>query len=226
MPSNSGPSRRMLKLGRTYSDELSTGFRRLILFAPRSGEIGRAHEAFLADVLRRFLPSRFRLATGFVACGDETSKQTDLVLFEQASHIPLLDSGSCVVVDRECVATAVEVKTSLDSRGCWAVRCAPRQPGGWNLAESRPSWRGRECAWALACEELFEVLAEDLGATDAGGTQMILVLEQYLPFRYWDGDFRSAPWLKVCVEEGQFHAYPQSGWTRPGVGALRARSTP
>ena len=63
----------MLELAGRYADMLSAQFRTLNYFVSQGGEIGRVHEAFLRDVISRFLPAKICAGTGFVASRDWVS---------------------------------------------------------------------------------------------------------------------------------------------------------
>ncbi len=97
-----------------YANELNAQFRTLNHFVSHAGEIGRAHESFLSSVLARFLPGDVKLATGFVASPQWTSRQQDILIYKR-DFTTFLEVGDCTVIDHQAFIGAIEVKTQLDS---------------------------------------------------------------------------------------------------------------
>jgi hypothetical protein len=60
-------SEAMEKVAEHYAGELNAQFRTLNHFVAHAGEIGRAHETFLREILSRFLPKDIKIGSGFVA---------------------------------------------------------------------------------------------------------------------------------------------------------------
>ncbi|MEK4009400.1 DUF6602 domain-containing protein [Paenibacillus sp. FSL H3-0333] len=84
--------------------------------------IGNAHwisdgthkEAILQDVIKRFIPQKYSVSSGFILSndGESCSKQLDIIIYDQAS--PLLFNGpNFVIVPDQYVRAVIEVKTSL-----------------------------------------------------------------------------------------------------------------
>lgn len=84
--------------------------------------IGNAHwisdgthkEAILQDVLKRFIPKKYLISSGFILSndGETCSKQLDIIIYDQAS--PLLFNGpNFVIIPDQYVRAVIEVKTSL-----------------------------------------------------------------------------------------------------------------
>lgn len=106
----------LLEVADRYAKELDVQFGTLGSFAKNPGEIGRAHESYLAAVIRRLLPGMFRVGSGFVATSGRVSSQQDVLIFNSL-NVPLLYSvGDCVVVDENSLAGSIEVKTTLNVR--------------------------------------------------------------------------------------------------------------
>ncbi|WP_437976136.1 DUF6602 domain-containing protein [Sorangium sp. So ce295] len=97
-----------------YAEELDAQFRTLNFFTKHPGEVGRTHEAFIMNVLSRYLPSRLRCGTGFIVSESGVSRQQDIIIFDHAKLPTLYDAGGVVAVDANAVAAAIEVKTCLD----------------------------------------------------------------------------------------------------------------
>ncbi|MFP3388533.1 DUF6602 domain-containing protein [Brevibacillus sp. SIMBA_040] len=84
--------------------------------------IGNAHwvsdgthkEAILQDVLKRFLPQKYAISSGFILSkdGELCSKQIDIIIYDQASPV-LFNSHNFVIIPDQYVRAIIEVKTSL-----------------------------------------------------------------------------------------------------------------
>jgi hypothetical protein len=63
---------------------------KLLAFHP--GEKGRFNENQVAKVLRRFLPGKMEIGTGFIACSNPAfpvSPQQDIVVYDAIENVPL-----------------------------------------------------------------------------------------------------------------------------------------
>ena len=105
-------SEAMRNLAEHYANELNAQFRTLNQFVKHAGEIGRVHEAFLRGILKRFLPSNISIGSGFIASPNWTSRQQDIIIYENQPPV-LLKSGDCMVIDHESVVGTIEVKTKI-----------------------------------------------------------------------------------------------------------------
>ncbi|MFF2089847.1 DUF6602 domain-containing protein [Paenibacillus sp. NPDC058174] len=84
--------------------------------------IGKAHwasdgthkEAILQDVLKRFIPQKYAISSGFILSNDGAtcSKQLDIIIYDQASPL-LFNSSNFVIIPDQYVRAIIEVKTSL-----------------------------------------------------------------------------------------------------------------
>lgn len=85
------------------------------------GEEGRYKEVILKNVLRRFLPQKYRIGTGFVVkrqninVDHKTSKQIDLIVYD-TSFPSLFSEGDFVIIPPEAVKGIIEVKTNLQNQ--------------------------------------------------------------------------------------------------------------
>jgi hypothetical protein len=81
------------------------------------GERGRANELALAQVLERFLPTRWGVGTGMlVDRHGRQSRQMDLVIFERSDEPALFAQTTLLLFPIETVIACIEVKTTLTSR--------------------------------------------------------------------------------------------------------------
>ncbi len=145
------------QLADRYAEELDARFRTLNLFVQHAGEIGRTHEVFLRSVLQRFLPAKLRCGSGFIVTRDGTSRQQDIIVFDDHSLPLLLEIGDCVVVDTEAALATFEVKTNVDSiaRLDEAIETVmeTKRHGGFRFC-ALYAWAGMslestlECLWA------------------------------------------------------------------------------
>ncbi|MFC5702349.1 DUF6602 domain-containing protein [Cohnella faecalis] len=84
--------------------------------------IGKAHwisdgthkEAILQEVLRRFIPQKYVVSSGFILSndGETCSKQLDIIIYDQASPL-VFNSSNFVIIPSQYVRAVIEVKTSL-----------------------------------------------------------------------------------------------------------------
>ena len=108
-----------LRLLESWSLELrSTTDRLNYLIGDRQRhESGTYRESLLRRLLRRVLPERFRVSTGFIHRWPEhPSRQLDVIVWDAQEHAALLEEGELVVLAPEAVAAIIEVKTTLDAR--------------------------------------------------------------------------------------------------------------
>ena len=86
----------------------------LLNFHP--GEKGRFNENQLAKVIRRFLPGKMEIGTGFIACsspGFPRSPQQDIVVYDAIENVPLFHDELVDIFPIEAVYGTVEIKTTL-----------------------------------------------------------------------------------------------------------------
>lgn len=84
--------------------------------------IGNAHwvsdgshkEAILQDVMRRFIPKKYAISSGFILSndGERCSKQLDIIVYDEASPI-LFGHSNFVIIPNQYVRAVIEVKTSI-----------------------------------------------------------------------------------------------------------------
>lgn len=89
-----------------------------LLKCVHGGEQGRVLEQAVSDALRRFLPERFSVGTGFVInSGGEISKQCDIIIWDRLMTYNPFSYAGQVVFPIESVVAVVEVKTTLTKKG-------------------------------------------------------------------------------------------------------------
>lgn len=90
------------------------------------GEDGRYKEAVLKNVIRRFIPEKYTIGTGFVIKqtnnrGEHlSSRQIDLLIYDNSSPI-LFKEGDFVILTPDAVRGIIEVKANLQNQGITQV---------------------------------------------------------------------------------------------------------
>ena len=85
------------------------------------GEEGRYKEAVLKNIIRRFLPEKYTIGTGFVIKQTRTrgehlsSRQIDLLIYDNDSPI-LFKEGDFVIVTPDAVRGIIEIKANLQNQ--------------------------------------------------------------------------------------------------------------
>lgn len=75
---------------------------------------GSYREALLRRLLRRVLPDRFRVSTGFIyRWNEQPSRQIDVLIWDAQQHSALLEEGELAVLTADAVAAIIEVKSTL-----------------------------------------------------------------------------------------------------------------
>jgi len=79
--------------------------------------IGSAREILVRNFLRKFVPKRFGIVTGFVIGQDGTpSSQQDVIVYDSHNFSPLYCEGELAVVPADAVVYCIEVKSTLDKK--------------------------------------------------------------------------------------------------------------
>lgn len=96
----------------SFADELSTLSKRIKTLVRHASTVGTYREGLLQSLLRRHLPERYHVATGFIlGC----PRQIDVLIYDRIDYAPIFREGDLVVVPHQSVRAAVEVKTTLTS---------------------------------------------------------------------------------------------------------------
>ncbi len=81
-----------------------------------NGEMGRANELALAQLVASLLPSAVGVGTGVIIDAEgNRSAQTDLVIYDKGSQPQILAHSTQLLFPVETVLAAVEVKTTVDT---------------------------------------------------------------------------------------------------------------
>ncbi|ARU63481.1 hypothetical protein CBW65_22615 [Tumebacillus avium] len=101
---------------RSFADELNTTKNRIrnLIGEEHWGMDGSHKEAILRETLRKFLPSKFEVGSGFIIddSGHSSSKQIDILIYDNASPL-IYRSSEFVIVPRHYVRAVIEVKTDI-----------------------------------------------------------------------------------------------------------------
>lgn len=94
----------------SFASELDALSSRIRLIISHSGTVGTYRENLLQNVLRKHLPERYHVATGFIyGC----PRQIDILIYDRLEYAPLFREGELVVVPPNAVRAVIEVKTTL-----------------------------------------------------------------------------------------------------------------
>ena len=105
-----------------------------------SPELGRLNETHLERLLRDYLPPKFGIGTGFIACGGPAptqSPQCDIIVYDALNNAPLYKSEAWSIFPIEMVYGVIEVKTKLTTTAlkeafekCGKIRAMAKTPNG------------------------------------------------------------------------------------------------
>jgi hypothetical protein len=193
----------MARLAERYVRELDAQFRMLTLFVPHPGEVGRTHEAFLRSVVRRLVPSRWAVGTGFVQSSDASSQQ-DLIIYDHIDHRALLEIDDCVVVDDGSLAGTIEVKTDISSKDAFSTTIRGLRSG--HGFSGLYAWEGlatKESAVEAFWEGIRQRMAAH-GRTHLGLPDYVYVRSRYVLLRLDDhesyGNLSGMAWLPLTTD--------------------------
>lgn len=94
-------------------DELESKSKRIELLIKHGGTIGTYRENLLKSILQKYLPQKYHVATGFI---EGSTKQIDIIIYDQLNYIPLFREDDLVVVKVEAVRAVIEVKSNLTNK--------------------------------------------------------------------------------------------------------------
>lgn len=112
----------LLEYHKTTTKELNALTNKVRNLILHWGEDGRYKEAVLKNVIKRFLPEKFIIGTGFVIKQTETrgqhlsSRQLDLIIYDDASPV-LFKEGDFVILTPDSVKGIIEVKANVQNQG-------------------------------------------------------------------------------------------------------------
>lgn len=111
---------------RNTSDELLALTNKVRNLIEHWGEDGRYKEAVIKNIIRRFIPEKYFVGTGFVVKqtnirGEHlTSKQIDLIIYDNESPI-LFKEGDFIILTPDAVRGIIEVKANLQNQNLTQV---------------------------------------------------------------------------------------------------------
>ncbi|WP_052319380.1 DUF6602 domain-containing protein [Burkholderia sp. A9] len=97
---------------RSFAEELVTKSRRIDSLIGHSGTKGSYRETLLRSMLKRLLPSRYHVDTGFI---EDCPRQLDVIVWDGTNYPALFREADVVVVPRSSVRAVIEVKTTLEA---------------------------------------------------------------------------------------------------------------
>lgn len=99
------------------AEELISKFKRLNSFIKHAPTIGSYHEEILKSILRRMLPDRYSIKTGFIYLDKTTvSYQIDILIIDECvPEAYFYKEDNFVIVHPNAVVCAIEVKTRLNN---------------------------------------------------------------------------------------------------------------
>jgi hypothetical protein len=96
----------------SLSEELLAQSRKVDFLIRHSGTVGNFREELFRGFLRKILPGKFEVSTGFI---EDCARQLDVIVWDSLNYAPLFREGEVVVVPRDSVRAVIEVKTKLDT---------------------------------------------------------------------------------------------------------------
>lgn len=96
----------------SLADELNIKSNKISLLVSHNQTVGNYRELLLRDLLKKHLPSKFSIATGFI---QGFSRQLDIIIYDSQNFPIIFNEGDLVVIQQEAVRGVIEVKTTLDA---------------------------------------------------------------------------------------------------------------
>ncbi len=94
----------------SIADEIKIKSDKIALLISHGQTVGNYREYILRELLKKYVPSKFSVATGFI---EGLSRQIDILIYDSLNHSPTFIEGELVVVRREAVRAIIEVKSDL-----------------------------------------------------------------------------------------------------------------
>lgn len=114
MSSSSQTDFGLLKVYSSLADELRSRYRRISDLFRHGPSIGRSREVYLADILRRCLPSTLDVCHGaFYVPGFGASSEQDILIVSTEKYPPIEQIGEFGIYYRDSIAACIEVKSRL-----------------------------------------------------------------------------------------------------------------
>lgn len=96
----------------SLADEIKVKSEKIGLLVSHGQTVGNYREYILRGLLKKYLPGKYNVATGFI---EGLPQQLDIIIYDSFNHTPSFIEGDLVVVRREAVRAIIEVKTTLTS---------------------------------------------------------------------------------------------------------------
>lgn len=101
----------------SITKQLQADFNGMSSQIKHSGTKGSAREDILIEFLRNHMPKKFGFSKGEICSSKgETSKQIDIIIYDQENHPVFYDVGNQVIVPSESVLCTIEVKSILTKK--------------------------------------------------------------------------------------------------------------
>lgn len=94
----------------SLADELKVKSEKISLLVSHGQTVGNYREYILRELLRKYIPKKFAVATGFI---EGIPNQIDIIIYDSLNYAPTFIEGDLVVVKRESVRGIIEVKSNL-----------------------------------------------------------------------------------------------------------------
>lgn len=107
----------LLEVYSSWADELRTRYQRVSKLFKHGFAIGRSREAYIADTLRRCLPSYLKVSHGvFYSPGIGASREQDVLIIDSRKLGPIEEVGDFGIYYRDSVRACIEVKSILNKK--------------------------------------------------------------------------------------------------------------
>ncbi len=100
------------KFSATIATELESLSERIKFIIDHGPTVGTYRENLLQNSLKKHLPERYHVATGFIF---GVRNQIDILIYDRIDYAPIFREGDLVIVPPEAVRAVIEVKTNLTS---------------------------------------------------------------------------------------------------------------
>lgn len=97
----------------SLAEEIAIKSKQIDLLVSHGQTVGNYREHILRSLLKKYLPEKFKVATGFI---EGVSRQIDILVIDSHNYPPVFAEGDLVVARQESVRAIIEVKTKLDSK--------------------------------------------------------------------------------------------------------------
>ncbi|MGV3705400.1 MAG: DUF6602 domain-containing protein [Arcticibacter sp.] len=94
------------------ADELISRSERVELLIEHSVSKGNYRELLLRNVLQKYVPKKYAVATGFI---EGCPRQCDIIIYDAHNFSPFFQDGDLVVVPGKSVRAVIEVKSTLST---------------------------------------------------------------------------------------------------------------